>query len=69
MAKEPPLHGSEESVLQVRRKIKISGRFSGVVAETEGTQSCEQCRGQKKGTAPFTSLRNANDGNGRQQSG
>ncbi len=48
-------------------KIKFSGRFSGVVAEAEGTQSREQCRGQKKINTPFTSLRNASDINGRQQ--
>jgi hypothetical protein len=65
-------HDIEGSVLRARRnagKIKFSGRFSGVAAEAEGTQSREQCRGQKKINAPFTSLRNASDSNGRQQSG
>jgi hypothetical protein len=45
-------------------KIKFSGRFSGVVEETEGTQSREEYRGQKKINTPFTSLRNENDNNG-----
>jgi len=40
---------------------------AGVVTETEGTQSCDQYRGQKRGTTPFTSLRNENDNHGRQQ--
>jgi hypothetical protein len=60
-------HDSEGSVFRTRRntgKIKFSGRFSGVVAEAEGTQSRDQYRGQKKINTPFTSLRNANDNNG-----